>query len=62
MNIQKGVFEENQNKCTVLTGAIGSINYQYGVYTISPAQLFKKTSTNEVIVPAWKPDGWGESV
>ncbi len=54
--------QENEMKNTALINAMDSINEKYGIYTISPAQLLEKTNMNDVIAPAWKPNGWRKSV
>jgi DNA polymerase-4 len=67
-NSQKDLFEDSENnensenKNTALMQAMDAINHKYGAYTISPAQLLHKTHINDVIAPAWKPQGVRRSV
>ncbi len=61
-NAQKDFFQGDDTKNKALLKAMDKINQKYGDYTVSPAQLLNKTNMNDVIAPAWKPQGWRRSV
>lgn len=59
---QLDLFVAPDKKREHLQAVIDSINARYGEFTLLPAPLLHRSRMNNVIAPAWKPNGHRRSV
>lgn len=61
-NLQFELFENNEKNRQALNQAVDKINRKYGEFCIAPAFLLMRSTTPNVIAPAWKPFGTRETI
>jgi DNA polymerase-4 len=61
-HIQKELFDDLEGHGEKLNKIIDQINSKFGSNTLIPAPLLNRTKMNDVIAPAWKPEGVRKSV